>query len=146
MVENVWIETERLIIRTYKKEDVKGLYETLNDKKNTSYIVEDTISMKQAEEAVEWLINNYSLDAEYKYSFPIILRETNQYIGWCGFGYLDYDKSQTEIYYTLKSEYWNNGYATEAVRAILDFILNQCDIRELVAVVKPENIASKKII
>lgn len=54
-------------------------------------------------------MNNYSLDAEYKYSFPIILRETNQYIGWCGFGYLDYDKSQTEIYYTLKSEYWNNG-------------------------------------
>lgn len=77
--------------------------------KNISYIVEDTISMKQAEEAVDWLMNNYSLDAEYKYSFPIILRETNQYIGWCGFGYLDYDKSQTEIYYTLKSEYWNNG-------------------------------------
>lgn len=33
MIGNVYIENERFIIRKYKKEDVKGLYETLNDKK-----------------------------------------------------------------------------------------------------------------
>ena len=100
--------------------------------------------MKEAEEAVDWLINNYSLDSNFKYSFPIILKENRQYIGWCGVGYLDYDKSKTELYYTLKNEYWNNGYASEAVKALINYIVNELKIKELVAVVKPENIASKK--
>jgi ribosomal-protein-alanine N-acetyltransferase len=148
MVENIRLETERLIIRPYTMEDVTGLYETLNDPEVLKYIPEDPISIQQANEAIKWLISNYkiSIDANFKYSFPIISKDSNTYIGWCGIGYLDYDNSKTEIYYTLKSEYWGKGYATEAMKAIVDFTFNQLQIDELVAVVKPENIGSIKVI
>ncbi|WP_053956025.1 GNAT family N-acetyltransferase [Inediibacterium massiliense] len=148
MVENIWLETERLIIRSYTIEDVTGLYETLNDSEVLKYIPEGQINIEQANEAIRWLMSNYKIgiNSDFKYSFPIILKERKAYIGWCGIGYLDYDNSKTEIYYTLKSKYWGKGYATEAMKAIVNFTFKELKIRELVAVVKPENIDSIKVI
>lgn len=147
-IENLRLETDRLIIRAYKKEDATGLYETLNDKKVLDYIPEEPINMEQAHAAIEWLMSNYKLDLDsnYKYSFAIELKKTGTYIGWCGFGYLDYDDRQREIYYTLKSEYWGNGYATEATTALVRYILEEMKLEKIVAVVKPDNRASQKVI
>lgn len=148
MIENIRIETERLIIRAYTIEDATGLYETINDNEVLKYIPEEPISIEQAKKAIRWLMSNYkiSVNADFKYSFPIIIKDNGEYIGWCGIGYLDYDKSKTEIYYTLKSEYWGKGYATEAMKAIVDFTFNEFKMEKLVAVVKPENIGSIKVI
>lgn len=148
MIENLRLETENLIIRTYNKNDAQNLYETLNDKKVLEYIPEDPISIEQAHAAIDWLISNYKLDldTDYKYSFAIELKADGKYVGWCGFGYLDYDKEQKEIYYTLKSEYWGNGYATEATRALVSYIFEELNLEKIVAVVKPDNKASQKVI
>lgn len=104
--------------------------------------------MEQAQNAIDWLISNYDLDldADYKYSFAIEAKETNEYVGWCGFGYLDYDKSQKEIYFTLKSKYWGQGFATEASMVLIDYIFNELALEKLVAVAKPENRASQRVI
>ncbi|MCR1900142.1 GNAT family N-acetyltransferase [Irregularibacter muris] len=148
MVKNLRLETKNLIVRPYTKEDAKNLYDTLNDENILKYIPEEPISMEQAQNAIDWLISNYDidLDSDYKYSFAIEAKETNDYVGWCGFGYLDYDKSQKEIYFTLKSKYWGQGLATEASKTLIDYIFNELELKKLVAVVKPENRASQKVI
>jgi ribosomal-protein-alanine N-acetyltransferase len=148
VIKNLRLETKNLIVRSYTREDAKNLYDTLNDENVLKYIPEEPISMEQAQNAIDWLISNYDLelDSDYKYSFAIETKETNEYVGWCGFGYLDYDKSQKEIYFTLKSKYWGHGFATEASEVLIDYIFNELDLKKLVAVVKPENRASQRVI
>lgn len=148
MIKNLRLETQNLIVRPYTKNDVQSLYDVLNDEKVLAYIPEEAITLKEAQDAVDWLIENYELDlqADYKYSFAIETKKNHEYIGWCGFGNLDYDKSKKEIYFTLKSSHWGHGYATEAAKALLDYIFDVVMLEELVAVVKPENRASCRVI
>lgn len=146
MIKNLRLETKNLIIRSYIKEDAKNLYEILSDERVLEYVPEEPITMEQAQNAIKWLISNYDLDSGYKYSFAIELKKTKDYVGWCGFGYLDYDKSQKEIYFTLKSKYWGHGFATEASKALMEYIFNELKLKKLVAVVKPDNKASKRVI
>lgn len=146
MIKKIRLETKNLIVRTHQKKDAKNLYDTLNDKNVLKYIPEESISMEQAQDAIDWLISNYDLNFDYKYSFAIEAKESNDYIGWCGLGYLDYDKSQKEIYITLKSRYWGKGFATESLEVLIDYIFNELELKELVAVVKSENIGSQKVI
>lgn len=148
MIKNLRLVTERLIIRPYMKEDVRNLYNTLNDENVLKYIPEESISIEQAQNAINWLIANYnqSLTSDYKYSFAIELKETKDYIGWCGFGYLDYDRKVKEFYFTLKSKYWGQGFATKASTALIKYIFNELKLKKLVAVVKPGNKASQRVL
>lgn len=146
MIKNMRLETDNLIIRTYNKDDSSSLSEILRDKEVLKYIPEKPKTIEEAKVIVDWLISNYNLDKEFKYAFPIELKENNEFIGWCGFGYLDHDKSEYEIYYTLKRKYWGKGLATEASRALIDYIFTKTPITKLVAVVKPNHIASQKVI
>lgn len=148
MIKNLKLVTERLIIRPYIKEDVKNLYETLNNENVLKHIPEESISIEQAQNAINWLISNYDqgLDSDYKYSFAIELKETKDYVGWCGFGYLDYDKRQKEVYFTLNSKYWGQGFATEASKVLIEYIFNELKLEKLVAVVKPGNKGSQRVI
>ncbi|MBP2651114.1 MAG: acetyltransferase, ribosomal protein N-acetylase [Firmicutes bacterium] len=141
-------ETERLIVRRYQTDDATDLLKVLNDKDVTKYIPETIVSFDEALNAVSWLISNYDkqFDEHFKYSYAITLKECDKYIGWCGFGVLDFDKSKKEIYYTISRKYWGKGYAGEAVRGLIEYIFDIYDIDKLVALVKTENTASKKII
>ena len=51
-----------------------------------------------------------------------------------------------EIYYLIGQEYWKNGYATEAMTALVGYCFNIMRLKKLIAFAKPENIVSNKII
>jgi ribosomal-protein-alanine N-acetyltransferase len=73
-------------------------------------------------------------------------KEENKLIGWCGFGPLEFEPSEIEIYYGLSRDYWGKGFATEAAKALLDYGFGLIGLDKIVAIVMPENIASKKVI
>ena len=58
---------------------------------------------------------------------------------------VDYDYSVKEIYWLIGSEYQNKGYATEAATALLEYGFNVMSTDEIVALCKPENIASRRV-
>jgi len=53
---------------------------------------------------------------------------------------------EIEIGYGISGEYRNNGYATEAAKSVLQFAFDNIGLDALVAIVKPENIASRRVI
>jgi len=141
-------ETDRLSIRKYNTDDALCLFEILNEKDVTKFIPESTISFDEALDAVTWLISNYEkpISEYFKYSFAITLKDSGKYIGWCGFGTLDFDINKVEVYYTISRKYWGYGYASETVKALINYIFMNYNIYKLVALVKRDNIASHKII
>lgn len=110
------IETERLLIDplcTSDREDY--FYNISHDKK-----VLETFICRYAESLDDFDFSSY---LENKSIFAIRLKETERLIGIILF--FDDDGDSCEIGYGIGSHHWNRGYATEAVRAFLDHLLNE---------------------
>lgn len=86
------------------------------------------------------------IDDDFKYSFAIFLKDTGRFIGWCGVGILDCFYPDKEIYYLIGQDHWGNGYATEAMTALIEYCFNTIKLEKMIALAKPENMESNKVI
>ena len=66
-------------------------------------------------------------------------------IGWAGLQYLP-ELNQTEVGFLLDRPFWGQGYATEAALASLRFGFEQCHLEQIIALVHPDNLASRRVI
>ncbi len=114
------LETDRLILRKIKIDDVDDMYEYSKDHNVTKYLVWSPHPDK--EYTFEYI--NY-LQSRYKcgdfYDWGIVLKEENKMIGTCGFTRFDYINNSAEMGYVLNSEYHGRGIATEASKCVLKF-------------------------
>lgn len=149
MFSDLRLETERLIVRAYTMEDLTALYAIVSQEEVMRDLPEGIMSLERTERALSWIIDCYGKNAPgklVKFSVGVVEKKTNRLIGWCGLGPLDFDQSEIEIYYGLSRDYWSRGMTTEAARALLHYGFQTIALDKIVAVVKPENIASQKVI
>lgn len=77
--------------------------------------------------------------------WPIIYRENQELIGFCGFDCL-WGGREIEIGYWLAPEYWGKGLATEAALAVMRYGRETLGLRRIVAVAHTENKASIRVL
>jgi ribosomal-protein-alanine N-acetyltransferase len=78
--------------------------------------------------------------------FAVIVRETGELIGYCGFFHqIVDDTEEIEIGYRLHPKFWNRGLATEAAQAVRDHGLRDLELPRLISLIHPENAASRRI-
>lgn len=80
------------------------------------------------------------------YEWAVVRRSDQAFIGTCGFGEIDFARGLGDINYVLAKPYWGQGYATEAVAAILQFGFDQLCLRLIEAQTFPDNHASIRVI
>lgn len=105
-------ETERLIIDGIKDTDIEDYFINISHDKK----VLETFVCRYAESIDELDITPY---IENEKMFAIRLKETGRLIGIIL--YFDDKDGECEIGYGIGSEYWNRGYATEAVREFIKY-------------------------
>ncbi|MBN2549829.1 MAG: GNAT family N-acetyltransferase [Anaerolineales bacterium] len=66
-------------------------------------------------------------------------------IGWAGLQYLP-ELEETEVGFLLDRPFWGKGIATEAALFSLDFGFERFDLAHIIALVHPENPASRRVI
>ncbi|MFC4026815.1 GNAT family N-acetyltransferase [Zunongwangia endophytica] len=118
-----------------KIHELHALPET--DQYNTLGIPKD---LKETEEIVQkWL-------AQDDLIFKIELKKEKSFIGLVALkpGSSKYKKA--EVWYKLDSEFWNNGYATEALKRVLDFGFNELKLHRIEAGCAVENIGSIRVL
>ncbi|WP_077602260.1 GNAT family N-acetyltransferase [Oceanobacillus sojae] len=77
----------------------------------------------------------------------MILKETNEFIGFCNTGIKEgLSEPNREIAYAVSKRYRNRGYTTQAVRCLVTYLFENTNIEHINAVVLPKNTASNKII
>jgi ribosomal-protein-alanine N-acetyltransferase len=75
-----------------------------------------------------------------------IHKETGKFIGRCGLLPWTIDSQQeVEVAYTIAREYWGQGLATEAARAILNYGFEKLHLLRLICLIDPENIPSQRV-
>lgn len=103
-------ETERLLLRKYKKEDLQDLFEYLSDAEVVKYEPYKALTLEKTKETLAWRIGTDEMIAvELKDSHKMI---GNVYMGKREFGAL-------EMGYVFHRKYWGYGYAAESCKALI---------------------------
>ena len=137
------ILTERLILRAFCLEDAEMFHKHIsNDKKVLEYfIMAHSETVDQTRDFLTSIIEKYD---EKRYWWAIELKETHEVIGQIlGINPRDIFFN-IEIGYSIGQKYWNKGYTTEALMAVLDF-LHEVGYHRLVAAYIVENPASRRV-
>jgi ribosomal-protein-alanine N-acetyltransferase len=149
MFADLHLETKRLIVRAYTMEDLPALHAIVSQKEVMEELPEGLLNLEQTEKALRWIIDCYGKNTPrkiVKFSVGVVEKSTGGLIGWCGLGPLDYNPSEIEIYYGLDHAHWDRGITTEAAKALLHYAFENIGLDKIAAIVKPENIASQRVI
>lgn len=132
------LETGRLTLRAPDLEDAKAIAALANDRR----IAENTRRIPHPytrADAEAFIKGSQTPGGEM--ALMIMLRD-GTLIGGCGLGLLD--GPAPEIGYWLGVSYWGQGYATEAVRALVDYAFTELDHTALQAGARVTNPASRR--
>jgi RimJ/RimL family protein N-acetyltransferase len=139
------LETKRLVLRHQVLQDLDDLWALYCDPEITRYIPDAPRSRQEAKEELEWHRNGHPRFPELGL-WATIHKETGRFIGRCGLLPWTIDEGQeVEVAYTIAREYWGQGLATEAAKAILNYGFEQLNLSRLVSLINSENIASQKV-
>ena len=141
---NVVIETDRLVLRYMRSSDRHALFVNINnDKEVLKYFLD-----KYLEDESELLLDkriNFCIENK-RYLFSIELKDTHEVIGMilqCSVP--DQYFNNSEIGYAIGRKYWNHGYVTEAMKAMIDFVFST-GVNKVIASHIVGNNASKRVI
>lgn len=134
------LETERLVLRAARLGDAKAIAALANDRR----IAENTrrIPHPYTVSDAEHFITAAGT-ARSETALLVTLRDGTP-IGACGLGLLD--GTVPELGYWLGVPFWGKGYATEAVRAVIDHAFTELDHSALQAGARVTNPASRRVL
>lgn len=124
-------ETERLILRRFRKSDLEDMYEYLSNADVAKYM-----TMDEVEKMLDWRISTDEMIA-------VELKCNSKMIGNVYLGKRDYET--LEMGYVFNQSYWGNGYAKESCEKLIATAF--CDgIHRIVAECEPQNVGSWKVL
>ncbi len=117
------LETERLILRRWKKDDIDDLYKMISDKRLFTYLKKPNITKEEEEKKLDsWLRNvNESLEERW----AITLKTTGAIIGQISVESVNAKNNYCTIGFMLQYAYWGHSYASEALSKVTDYLLNK---------------------
>ncbi len=144
----MYIETKRLIIRDFKKEDEEALLKIIWQKNVVRFMKDWSENSKvpgRLSGYLEWLNSqSQSKDIYENKRYAIELKDSKKLIGMTGMG-LEETINEVEMAYCIDENYGGNGYATEAVKALFDWCISVSHISYLVLTIDCANTASCKV-
>ena len=141
------LETERLILRSFKDSDLKDFYE---------YASEDGVGEMAGwkhHESIEETKEILDLFIEEDKVFAICLKDNNKVVGSVGvekYGMEDkltefFNYNGREIGYVLGKDYWGKGIMPEAVNAVINYLFNERSLDFLICGYYDFNRQSKRV-
>lgn len=134
------LRTDRLTLRKYRPEDAEALYLELG-KDEAMYEFSGWnpyATLEMARETVSRFIDSYGDPHSYSW----VMDSENVFLGTIGA--YDYHDDQIELGLSVVRKAWGRGYATEALKAVLDYLTEDEGILCVTAWCASDNIGSKR--
>jgi len=139
LYQNQRMETERLILRRFELCDAADLLEYASDAATVEYLIWDGVQTIEAATASIY---------DYYWSRPSIwaveLASEGKMIG-CIDLRLVHDHDRAEFGYVFNRKYWNKGYATETLRAVLVLCFDKLGVSRVASQHYAENGGSGRV-
>ncbi|WP_286230938.1 GNAT family N-acetyltransferase [Neobacillus mesonae] len=144
------IETERLVIRPFEKEDY-SVWFTEYENRLPSQHKYDEGKIDMGICTKDWFMklveNQQRLALEDKvYVFGVFRKADHTQLGAIDFSTLMRDEFQWARFgYTIHNQFWRNGYGQEAVKAAISLAFEKLNYHRIEAHINPDNIPSIKL-
>ena len=139
------IETKRLILRKLEISDLEQVYNNwCSDPKVSKYVTWDMHeNIEQTKEYIKFKLGLYEKD--YRFDWVVVIKETNEVIGEIDSVKQSLNYNLVELGYCYGSKYWNNGYATEALSAVIKYLKEVALVEKVTACHISTNPASGRV-
>ncbi len=139
------VETDRLVLRDLKEEDLPVLIEHFTDPKSR-----DNILSNQSNEAfVRWYVGLAGLISKQEprraYVLAVVLKSENVVVGSCDLWDAASESINAKIGWHIGSDYSGRGYATEAARQLLSIGFETNDVSRVYADCFAHNKAAMRV-
>ena len=116
-------ETSRLMIRRYEEMDIDAFYEIIHDERLQKFISFPNLTKEQEMEYIKDCMKNADTDPHEKWA--IVLKESNETIGNISVNEISQKHNYCDVGYVVRYDYWGNGYATEALEMVSNYLLDK---------------------
>jgi RimJ/RimL family protein N-acetyltransferase len=143
VIRELVLETERLRLRRFRRDDVDAVYAIIGDDVAMQYYPRTF----DRDDARSWVERNLSRYAEYGHGlFAVMLKGSDKVIGDCGviLQVVEGEK-QLEVGYHLRRDHWGHGYATEAARACMGLAFQGLGAKQVISLIRPDNVPSRRV-
>lgn len=141
------LDTERLVLREVRITDTDAIFDCwMSDNDVSRYMwwkasddITETIKFVQRE------IDH--VDDEKWYRWLIISKDSQNLVGTCLAYWNDEDQdAHWDISYNLGKKFWGNGYTTEAMETVLQFMHNELNVTECITSYAKVNYSSANVL
>ena len=138
------IETRRLTLRKLELNDAEMMFRNwASDDKVTRFLRWDAHkTIDDSKKMIQMWLDNYQADSTYYWG--IYLKE-GEMIGSIGIIITSEYDFKAELGYKLGSRWWNQGYTSEAAKAVVEYMFQNTDVERIEAYNSVKNPASGKV-
>ena len=128
---------------TVLKSDLEDITAYMNDRDVRTFL-RDPARIFYIENEEEWY--NRIRNSEESKFFAIVENSREILSGLISLHSVDFRNGNAYIAYSIKKEFWNRGFATEAVSLAIGYAFRYLNLRKLHSTVMEPNVASKRVL
>jgi [ribosomal protein S5]-alanine N-acetyltransferase len=136
------LETPRLLLRPMTFDDQPALAAVIGDPETMRWYPRPyTI-----EEVRQWIERQIGRYRDGHGLLGLVEKQSGRLIGDCGLAWQEVDgRMELEVGYHLNREHWNQGFATEAAKAVIEDAFGRFHVDRLISLIRPENVPSRRV-
>ena len=139
------IKTERLILRDFTPDDINFYNELETHPKSLEFEHESIPSKETLDKNIEQTFSLINKSLRDKYSLLIVNGETLNPVGRVVLWKIDDSIREWEMGWIIHPDYWNNGYASEAAKAMIYFAFKELNAHRIQALCHEHNHRSERV-
>jgi len=146
MGNSIEVNTERLLLRGINFDDAEALFKYRSDAITNQYQGWIPKNIDDAYDFISNKVSKYIDQYDTWFQFAIIEKDNGELIGDVGVHFLDENKYQVEIGCTLAKTHHGKGYASEALKAIINYLFIDLNKWRIICSIDPRNENSLKMV
>lgn len=136
------IETERLVITEFDLSMAEDVHKNSLDEDTRRFVPDEVFeTVEEAKETIEFLMSCYET-GEGPLVYPMLIK------GGANIGYVQLVPIEEgfEVGYHVAKKYTGQGYATEALLALIQFAKSEKNLDKIYGICVSDNVASKRVL
>ena len=139
------LTTPDLSLREILGEDAPLIQRIRSDSRILEFMDRNPLASIQATEKLISTLSETFNQGESTY-WGLELKQTGKLVGTGGFHRWERVKCEAEIAYELLPQFWRRGFASQALRAMIEYGFEQMELQKIIANVNPKNFGSRRIL
>lgn len=145
MDESLPLQTERLVLREFRAEDVEDVHEYASDAEVVRHMAWGPNDQEATRQFVHRKLLEQREEPRRVWDLAVVERDSDRVIGSCGLR-MDEEGGQAALGYCYRRDMWGQGLATEAALAVLRFAFEEMDLHRVSATCDARNVSSARVL